>query len=107
MNSWKGLAAVVLTTVAAMTPVFGVAALATPVEHGLAVSGTVFGLVLSGFFAVSAAGAPLARRVAARMPVPAVLLLVNLLAAAGLALAATAPNPAVLGAALLIAGAGS
>ncbi|MFC4906467.1 MFS transporter [Actinomadura gamaensis] len=107
MTPWKGLAAVVLTTVAAMTPVFGVAALATPVEHGLPVSGTVFGLILSGFFAVSAVGAPLARKIAARLSVPAVLVLVNVLAAAGLALAALAPNGLVLGGALVIAGAGS
>lgn len=107
MNTWKGLAAVVLSIVAAMTPVFGVAALATPVEHGLPVSGTVFGLILSGFFAVSALGAPLARRVAARLSVPAVLALVNVIGAAGLAIAALAPNAAVLGAALVLAGAGN
>ncbi|MEV5571496.1 MFS transporter [Spirillospora sp. NPDC052269] len=107
MNTWKGLAAVVLSIVAAMTPVFGVAALATPVEHGLPVSGTVFGLVLSGFFAVSALGAPLARRVVAKLPVTTVLALVNVLAAVGLVLAALAPNAAVLGAALAVAGAGN
>ncbi|WP_026411979.1 MFS transporter [Actinomadura oligospora] len=107
MNTWKGLAAVVLSIVAAMTPVFGVAALATPVEEGLPVSRTVFGLVLSGFFAVSALGAPLARRAAAKLAVPVVLALVNVLAAAGLVLAALAPNAAVLGAALALAGAGN
>ncbi|MCP2338859.1 MFS transporter [Actinomadura rupiterrae] len=107
MTPWKGLAAVVLTTVAAMTPVFGVAALATPVEHGLPVSGTVFGLTLSGFFAMSAAGAPFARRIAARLPVSVVLALVNALAAAGLVIAALAPNAGVLGGALVVAGAGA
>ncbi|MFC5180973.1 MFS transporter [Actinomadura harenae] len=107
MNTWKGLAAVVLSIVAAMTPVFGVAALATPVEHGLPVSGTVFGLILSGFFAVSALGAPLARRVTATLSVPVVLTLINVLATVGLVLAALAPNAAVLGVALALAGAGN
>lgn len=104
---WAGMGAIVLTSVAAMTPAFGVAALATPVERGLGVSATGFGLALSGFFAASALGSFAAKRVAARLPVPVVLAAAGVLALAALALAAAAGNPAALAAALLVGGAGN
>ncbi|MER6814318.1 hypothetical protein ABT299_34025, partial [Spirillospora sp. NPDC000708] len=84
---WAGIGAIVLTSVAAMTPAFGVAALATPVERGLGVSATGFGLALSGFFAASALGSFAAKRVAARLHVPVVLAAAGALALAALALA--------------------
>ncbi|MBO2460752.1 MFS transporter [Actinomadura violacea] len=104
---WAGMGAIVLTSVAAMTPAFGTAALATPIEHGLGVSATGFGLALSGFFAASALGSFAAKRVAARLPVPVVLTAAGALALAALALAAAAGNLAVLALALLLAGAGN
>ncbi|QKG18895.1 MFS transporter [Actinomadura verrucosospora] len=104
---WAGMGAIVLTSVAAMTPAFGTAALATPIEHGLGVSATGFGLALSGFFAASALGSFAAKRVAARLPVPVVLTAAGAIALAALALAAAAGNLAVLAAALLVAGAGN
>ncbi|MGI5224326.1 MFS transporter [Actinoallomurus sp. CA-142502] len=102
---WRGMGAVVAAAVAAMTPVFGVAALAAPIERGTEISGTAVGLALSGFFAVTALGSGVARRVAARLPLPAVLLVIDLLAAAALLLAAVANGPAGLIGALLIGGA--
>jgi len=89
LNPWPGMGAVVATSIAAMTPVFGVAALATPIEHGTGLSAAGFGLALSVFFAVSALGAPVARRVAGRVPVPLLLAFMNVAAGASLLLAAT------------------
>jgi predicted MFS family arabinose efflux permease len=106
-SPWPGMGAVVVTSIAAMTPAFAVAALATPIERDMGISGTVFGLALSGFFAVSALAAPLARRLAARTRVPLLLAVINTVAVAALLLAAVAPGPAVLSAALLLAGAGN
>ncbi|MCO5967611.1 MFS transporter [Actinoallomurus soli] len=101
---WPGMGAVVAAAVAAMTPVFGVAALATPIERDAGISGTTFGLALSVFFAVTAAGSGVGRRVAARLPLPAVLLLIDLLAAAALLLAALADGPVWLIGALVVGG---
>ncbi len=55
-SPWPGMGAVVAAAIAATTPTFGMAALATPVERGLGVSATGLGLALSGFFAISALG---------------------------------------------------
>lgn len=102
---WPGMGAVVVTAVAAMTPVFTVAALGAPIERGAGISGTALGLALSGFFAITALGSGVARRVAARLPLPAILLVTDLLAAAALLLAARASGPLGLIGALAIGGA--
>ncbi|MGF6885706.1 MFS family permease [Nocardia sp. GAS34] len=102
---WLGVGSIVLSSISAMTPVFGVAALATPIERDLHISSTGFGLMLSGFFAVSALGAPLARRLAGRIRVPLMLAGINGAALTALLLGALLPGIGALVAALLLAGA--
>ncbi|MBA8926155.1 MFS family permease [Kutzneria viridogrisea] len=104
-SPWPGMGAVVATFIAAMTPAFAISALATPIERALHLSGTGFGLALSGFFAMTALGSPVARRVAVRLPVPVLLALVCGTAALCLPLATT--GTAGLALALLLAGAGN
>ncbi|WP_020659672.1 MFS transporter [Amycolatopsis benzoatilytica] len=104
-NPWPGLGAVVLGLVAAMTPVFTVASLATPVEHELHLSGVGFGLLLSGFYALTALGSPVARRVAGRFPVP--ILLLTMCAVSVVALVLATRGVVGLAIALLLAGAGN
>ncbi len=92
-SRWGRLVATVVVTVGAVTPGLMVPALAAPVPGAPPLSATAYGAAVTCFFACTAAGAPLARRIVPRMPVRAVLGAVGLLTAgvfAGLAVAGRA-----------------
>ncbi|MCK7624697.1 MFS transporter [Streptomyces sp. RS10V-4] len=89
-SRWGRLVATVVVSVAAVTPGLMAPALAAPVQRSLHLSGTAFGAAVTCFFACTAAGAPVARRIVPRLQVRAVLGAVGLLAAAVLAGLATA-----------------
>ncbi|WP_274912571.1 MFS transporter [Streptomyces sp. WZ-12] len=89
-SRWGRLVATVVVTIAAVTPGLMAPALAAPVQRSLHLSGTAFGAAVTCFFAFTAVGAPVARRIVPRLPVRAALGGVALLATAvlaGLALA--------------------
>ncbi|AKA08968.1 hypothetical protein SAZ_32280 [Streptomyces noursei ZPM] len=92
-SRWGRLVATVVVTVGAVTPGLMVPALAAPVPGAPPLSATAYGAAVTCFFACTAAGAPLARRIVPRMPVRAVLGAVGLLTVgvfAGLAVAGRA-----------------
>jgi MFS transporter, DHA1 family, inner membrane transport protein len=63
---WPGVVAAALT--ATVMPGFTVGALAPAIEQELQVSGTTVGLMISAFYAATAVGSPVAKRVAVRLP---------------------------------------
>ncbi|MER7990909.1 MFS transporter [Streptomyces noursei] len=92
-SRWGRLVATVVVTVGAVTPGLLVPALAAPVPGAPPLSATAYGAAVTCFFACTAAGAPLARRIVPRLPVRAVLGAVGLLTVgvlAGLAVAGRA-----------------
>ncbi|SHG24445.1 MFS transporter [Streptoalloteichus hindustanus] len=104
---WPGVVAVALTATATVVPGFTVGALATAISADLAVSRGALGLAMSAFYAATALGSPLATRLAARLPVPAVLRLAALVASATMLVISQATGAAMLTAALVVGGLGN
>lgn len=70
---WPGITAAAPTTTVTVMPGFTVGALAPAIEADLHVSRTSVGLMISAFYAATAVGSPITKRVAARLPAPVVL----------------------------------
>ncbi|WP_279578618.1 MFS transporter [Streptomyces sp. Tu 3180] len=79
---WPAVTTAALTATVTVMPGFTVGALAPALESGLGLSRSAIGLALSCFYAATALGSPIARRVAARFPVHRVLAAAALSAAA-------------------------
>ncbi|MGR6914167.1 MFS transporter [[Actinomadura] parvosata] len=101
---WPGIAATALTATVAGMPGFTVAALAPAIEADLHISRSTVGLAMSLFYAATALGSPVAKRVAARLPVPTVLAAPALVAAAVMMMASRVNGAGTLTAILLVGG---
>ncbi len=64
---WGAVAAAVVVTVAAVTPVFATGALVEPITDELGVIAAAFGLALACFFAATAVGSPVSTRLIERL----------------------------------------
>ncbi|MEO3840185.1 MFS transporter [Streptomyces sp. B22F1] len=104
---WPAITAAALTATVTVMPGFAIGALAPAIETSLDISRTTLGLALSSFYAATAVGSPIAKRIAARLPVHAVLSAAALIAAAVLLAAAQAHGPTLLTAALVVGGLGN
>ncbi|MEV8597789.1 MFS transporter [Streptomyces sp. NPDC052012] len=104
---WPSVTAAALTATVTVMPGFVVGALAPVIETGLGMSRSALGLALSSFYAATALGSPVAKRVAARLPVHVVLATAALIAAAVMLAAAQAEGMASLTTALVVGGLGN
>ncbi|GAA1722824.1 MFS transporter [Nonomuraea bangladeshensis] len=104
VRHWPGIAATALTATVAGTPGFTVGALAPAIGADLHLSRSAVGLAMSLFYAATAFGSPVAKRVAARLPVPTVLAVAALVASVVMVVASRATGPGLLTAALLVGG---
>ncbi|MEV4100173.1 MFS transporter [Nonomuraea sp. NPDC049649] len=104
---WPGVIAASLTATATVMPGFTVGALAPALEADLHIPTTTVGLAMSAFYAATALGSPLAKRVAARLPIPITLAAASVLASATMLLAAQVTSAAALFATLLAGGLGN
>ncbi len=93
-----------LTATAAVMPGFTVGALASTIETDLHTARSTVGLAMSLFYAATAFGSPVAKRAAARLPVPTVLAAAALVASTVMLVAARATGPGMLTATLLVGG---
>jgi predicted MFS family arabinose efflux permease len=82
---WPGVVAAALTTTAAVMPGYTVGALAPAIEGDLHISSSTVGLMISAFYATTAVGSPVTKRVAASLPTP--LALTTAAVSAGIVLA--------------------
>jgi MFS family permease len=101
---WPGIIATALTATVAGMPGFTVGALAPTIEADLHTSRSALGLAMSLFYAATAFGSPVAKRVAARLPVPTVLAVAALVASAVMLVASRVTGPGMLTATLLVGG---
>ncbi|MFG1709301.1 MFS transporter [Nonomuraea sp. M3C6] len=101
---WPGIIATALTATVAGMPGFTVGALAPTIEADLHTSRSAVGLAMSLFYAATAFGSPVAKRVAARLPVPTVLAVAALVASAVMLVASRVTGPGMLTAILLVGG---
>ena len=99
-----GIIAAALTATVAVTPGFTVGALAPSIEADLHTSRSAVGLAMSVFYAATAFGSPVAKRVASRLPVPTVLAVAALVASAVMLVASRVTGLGMLTAALLVGG---
>jgi MFS family permease len=104
---WPGITAAALTATVAGMPGFTVGALAPTIEADLHTSRSAVGLAMSVFYAATAFGSPVAKRVAARLPVPTVLAVAALVASAVMLVASRVTGPGMLTATLLVGGLGN
>ncbi|WP_434592079.1 MFS transporter [Streptomyces sp. A5-4] len=101
---WPGIAAVALTATATVMPGFTVGALAPSIQAELGISRSGIGLAMSAFYAATALGSPLTKRLAARLPVPVALAFASLVASAVLLTASRVTGFAALAAVLVLGG---
>jgi predicted MFS family arabinose efflux permease len=87
---WAGIAVAAGTATVTVMPGFTVGALAPWIEADLHVSRTAVGLAMSAFYAATALGSPVMKRLAARLPVPSVLAVAALAASATMLVASQA-----------------
>ncbi|MET8991233.1 MFS transporter [Nonomuraea wenchangensis] len=104
VRHWPGIIATALTATVAGMPGFTVGALAPAIGADLHISRGAAGLAMSLFYAATAFGSPVAKRVAARLPVPTVLAVAALVASAVMLVASRATGPGLLTATLLVGG---
>ncbi|MER7617819.1 MFS transporter [Nonomuraea wenchangensis] len=104
VRHWPGIVATALTATVAGMPGFTVGALAPTIGADLHLSRSAVGLAMSLFYAATAFGSPVAKRLAARLPVPTVLAVAALVASAVMLVASRATGPGLLTAALLVGG---
>ncbi|WP_219507841.1 MFS transporter [Nonomuraea ceibae] len=101
---WPAIIATALTATAAGMPGFIVGALAPTMGADLHISRSTVGLAMSLFYAATAFGSPIAKRVAARLPVPATLTVAALVASAVLVMTSRVTGPGMLTVTLLAGG---
>lgn len=106
-RSWPGVTAAALITAVAVTPGFAVGALAPAIASDLHASSTAVGAAISLFYAATASGSPLAKRVAAHLPVPVVLAVAAVGASAVMLAASRVTSLAALVAVLVAGGLGN
>ncbi|WP_158624093.1 MFS transporter [Micromonospora sp. HM5-17] len=104
MRYWPGVVAVALTATVTVMPGFAVGALAPAIEAELGISRTTVGLMISGFYAATALGSPLAKRVAVRLPAPLSFAVAAVAASVVLLATSQADRPITMAAALLPGG---
>lgn len=101
---WPGVTAAALTATVTVMPGFTVGALAPAIEADLHVSRTSVGLTISAFYAATAVGSPIAKRVAARLPAPVVLAVAAVAACAVMITVARVDDLTAMTAALVAGG---
>ncbi|GAA2158141.1 MFS transporter [Actinomadura napierensis] len=101
---WPAVVTAALTATAAVMPGFAVGAFAPSMQDTLHTTRTTLGLAMSAFYAASALGSPAAKRLAARLPVPAVLPAAAIVAALAMLALSRAGHVAVLFPVLVVAG---
>lgn len=99
-----GVVTAALTATVTVTPGFAVGVFATEIRADLGVSPVDLGLAVSAFYAATALGSPLSKRVAALLGPRRALLLAALAAAAGMFAVSRSDGLAVMAAALTAAG---
>ncbi|MFD1535838.1 MFS transporter [Nonomuraea guangzhouensis] len=107
VRHWPGVVTASLTATATVMPGFAVGALAPSIEADLRISTTTVGLAMSAFYGATALGSPLAKRVAARLPIPVTLTAASVLSSATMLLAAQVTSAVALFAILLAGGLGN
>ena len=70
---WPGIAVAASTATVTVMPGFTVGTLAPWIESDLHVSSSMVGLAMSAFYAATALGSPVTKRLAGHLPVPVVL----------------------------------
>lgn len=101
---WPGIVAAALTATVTVMPGFTVGALAQAIEADLHISRSALGLAMSAFYAATALGSPITKRLAARLPVPAVLAVAALVASAVMLVISRASGFATLTTVLVVGG---
>lgn len=101
---WPAIVAAAAAATAAVMPGFTVGALAPSMEDALHTNRATLGLAMSAFYAASALGSPAAKRLAARLPVPAALSAAAAVAALSMLALSRAGHVAVLFPVLAAAG---
>ncbi|WP_433241967.1 MFS transporter [Actinomadura nitritigenes] len=101
---WPAIVAAAAAATAAVMPGFTVGALAPSMQHALHTDRTTLGLAMSAFYAASALGSPAAKRLAARLPVPAALSAAAAVASLSMLALSRAGHVAVLFPVLVAAG---
>ncbi|GAA4608920.1 hypothetical protein GCM10023195_35460 [Actinoallomurus liliacearum] len=104
VRRWPAVVAAALAATVAVMPGFAVGALAPAIEADLHVSRTAVGLVISAFYAATAVGSPIAKRVAARLPTPAVFAVAAVVACAVMLAVSQADDLATMTAVLVVGG---
>lgn len=101
---WPGVVAAALTTTVAVMPGFTVGGLAPAIEEDLHLSRTAVGMMISAFYAASAAGSPIAKRAAASLPTPVVLAAAAVVACAAMVAFSQAGGPVTMTVVLVAGG---
>ncbi|KAB2382733.1 MFS transporter [Actinomadura montaniterrae] len=101
---WPAIITAALAATAAVMPGFTVGALAPSMQDALHTSRTTLGLAMSAFYAASALGSPVAKRLAARLPVPVALSAAAMVASLSMLALSRAGHVAVLFPVLVVAG---
>ncbi|MEV4754450.1 MFS transporter [Micromonospora sp. NPDC049559] len=104
VRHWPGVVAAALTATVTVMPGFTIGALAPSIEADLQISRNAVGLAMSVFYAATAFGSPVAKRVVVRLPISTVLAVAALVASAVMLVASRATGPGMLTAALLVGG---
>ncbi len=104
---WPGIAVAAVTATATVMPGFTVGALAPWIEADLQVSRSALGLAMTAFYAATALSSPLAKRIAIRLPVPALLAGAALIASATMLVASMAGGFATILVVLVAGGLGN
>ncbi|MEV5705245.1 MFS transporter [Actinoallomurus sp. NPDC052274] len=104
VRHWPAVVAAALATTVTVMPGFAVGALAPAIEADLHVSRTAVGLVISAFYAATAVGSPITKRVAARLPAPAVFAVAAVIACAVMLAVSQADDLATMTTVLVVGG---
>ncbi|GAA1214943.1 MFS transporter [Prauserella alba] len=101
---WPATVTVALTATVTVMPGFAVGALAPSIQSDLHISRTALGLAMSAFYAATALGSPATKRLAARLPVSAVLATASLVASAVMLTMSQTTSFAILIAVMVLGG---
>jgi predicted MFS family arabinose efflux permease len=104
VRHWPGVIAAALTATVTVMPGFTVGALAPTIQTDLHIPRTGVGLAMSAFYAATALGSPIAKRLAARLPAPTVLAAAAVSASAVMVVLSQAGHLAALTATLVVGG---
>ncbi|MFJ4767964.1 MFS transporter [Streptomyces uncialis] len=107
-TGWRpGVLTAALTATVTVMPGFAVGAFAPGIGSDLRMTRTGLGLSMTAFYAATALGSPLAKRAAARLPPPLVLVMASLVAATVMLALSRAGDAATLTALLVMGGLGN